>query len=1090
MKRMGRPEAWALVALMLTPSLAQAQGINTGDVKNPGTKARDGTERPDDLGVPVDVLPDAAKRPVEQPGLRKIRPKRPGEPHIVKVHKDAKGYKLLVDGRATMVFGMNWQYMPIGENYSYDFWGKPDAFIEKALDDEMSLLKAMHVNVIRQYVGIPARWITYIYEKYGIYTVLNHPMGRYGFEMNGAYIPVTNYADPNHRAYLKNEILELVKAYRNTPGLMFWLLGNENNYGLYWSSAEIEDLPLDQQGDARAKHLYSLYGEITDGIHQLDDKHPVAIANGDLQFIELVAKYAPNIDIFGSNVYRGFSSGDLFDRVGDELGVPFVYTEFGSDAYNAKDNKEAQLEQAQYLNTQWQEIYEHAYGMGRSGTAIGGMVFQWSDGWWKYKQEENLDVHDNTASWATGAYAFDYVEGQNNMNEEWFGICAKEPNDANGHYKVVPRAAYYMMKEAFTLDPYAPTTTPGVIKAHFASLPASNFTTPYKVESTAKRVDRLEMVRVKNLALELTTFTTGGNKLDDRNREQTRFDHMQSAYIDIEVRPTSNIRANVALNVLGNVARSPIDEIYFENRALPIDVTDAENAITTLTSNERLKIYQASFEWKEKYFDLEGFYRVGHGHWGYEGDYFGIYPEAYYQPQIDAFNADAPAGFVLTGKRLFDGLKVAFGPQLWWGANPTIIGKYHKKWGNFSVTAMHQEDIAQLAQAGTSSVLPVPQTRKTAISGSYKWGPWKLEGGLLMAGTDRLGRQYFIAEEAKAGEPSYLDSGFYLLENRINILDTLGGKATLTYEGGGFNFYATAGYRGLVNDAGVNGRQRFAAWGLNESGTGNHYGVLSGAIYNAGNWSFGPNFLYQKPLVGPMPLIPDYFDPDTGIYYPGVRARNQFDDPFWVRANREMVGLEMLVGYDSTPATWQYAWNAVEKENAFLAGFLDFTYRYLPTSQDAAVSVSAEGFIFAFDGAPPAQNLWELRGRMYFNPTPKLRFVGDFYGGIAQANGTDERVIPRTGFWGRLLYERLSLAAWFKINDWGPFDYHRDFNFTYPLQALADLSYSLSLPKWFLPWQTRFGVRSKVRILDQFSNRFDSRRSAYERMGPFFGTNR
>ena len=40
------------------------------------------------------------------------------------------------------------------------------------------------------------------------------------------------------------------------------------------------------------------------------------------------------------------------------------------------------------------------------------------------KQEENLDVHDTNASWLNGGYP-DFVAGENNMNEEWFGIAAK-----------------------------------------------------------------------------------------------------------------------------------------------------------------------------------------------------------------------------------------------------------------------------------------------------------------------------------------------------------------------------------------------------------------------------------------------------------------------------------------------------------------------------------------------------------------------------------------------------------------------------------------------------------------------------------------
>jgi hypothetical protein len=51
-------------------------------------------------------------------------------------------------------------------------WNQSDDVIKAALDSEMGLLKKH--NVIRQYTGIPAKWIEYIYENYGIYTMLNH----------------------------------------------------------------------------------------------------------------------------------------------------------------------------------------------------------------------------------------------------------------------------------------------------------------------------------------------------------------------------------------------------------------------------------------------------------------------------------------------------------------------------------------------------------------------------------------------------------------------------------------------------------------------------------------------------------------------------------------------------------------------------------------------------------------------------------------------------------------------------------------------------------------------------------------------------
>jgi len=306
--------------------------------------------------APSEELPAAAERPeTPAPGSPAKPTTKTAGPNIVKVHKDENGYVLRIDGKPTMVFGMNWGYMPIGQNYTYDFWGKPDEVIIEALEGEMRLLKEMHVNVIRQYLGIPPRWIKYIYEKYGIYTVLNHSVGRYGMTIDGTWVNPVDYSEERFRSLVKEQMAELVQQYKDTPGFLMWLLGNENNYGLYWKSNEIEDLPEAEQGDARAVFLYSLFGEITDLIHAADKNHPVAIANGDVGFIEVIKEECPNIDVFGSNVYRGPSSRDIFERVEKELGVPFMYTEFGADAFDAKRGIEDTVAQAQYLQAQWQD---------------------------------------------------------------------------------------------------------------------------------------------------------------------------------------------------------------------------------------------------------------------------------------------------------------------------------------------------------------------------------------------------------------------------------------------------------------------------------------------------------------------------------------------------------------------------------------------------------------------------------------------------------------------------------------------------------------------------------------------------------------
>ena len=60
-----------------------------------------------------------------------------------------------------------------------------------------------------------------------------------------------------------------------------------------------------------------------------------------------------------------------------------------------------------------------------------------------------------------------------------------------------------------------------------------------------------------------------------------------------------------------------------------------------------------------------------------------------------------------------------------------------------------------------------------------------------------------------------------------------------------------------------------------------------------------------------------------------------------------------------------YAWDTDMREDAKLAASLGFIYRHHPTTQDAAIGILADGrTTFAFPGAPPARDLWEVRSRI------------------------------------------------------------------------------------------------------------------------------
>ncbi|PKP03399.1 MAG: glycosidase [Bacteroidetes bacterium HGW-Bacteroidetes-9] len=986
------------------------------------------------------------------------------QPQKVAIENNEKGMKLTVNDQSFMINGMNWDYFPIGTNYSYSLWTQSDDFIRQALDVEMSLLKNMGVNSIRVYTGIPSKWIEYIYKEYGIYTMLNHSFGRYGLSLDGSWVANTEYSDERVVELLLKEVKEMAAEYKDTPGLLIYLLGNENNYGLFWEGAETEDIPVEERNSTqKAVHLYKLFNEGAKTIQAIDKSHPVAICNGDLLFMDIIARECKDVDIFGTNMYRGVSFGDAFERVKKEFGKPLLFTEFGADAFNALSNEEDQLSQASYFLGNWREIYENAAGMVKAGNSIGGYTFQFSDGWWKYGQTSDLDKHDTHASWSNGGYFHDYVVGENNMNEEWFGVCAKGPTNERGSYQLYPRAAYYVLKDVHQYNPYAKETSLSMMESYFNGIQPIEAQLKARGDKAALEGEKTKKISLSRLSAEFTTFNTGGSLIttpDEPDPEnpvypnQLGFDHMQSFYVGVEANPSSNVSANVEFNILGNVALNPIDQIFYENRGRPVEVS-GNNGNVNIESLNRVQVYRASYQWNHKLFDLKGFYRTGHYHWGYEGDFFGLYPEANYGPNIDIYNGIAPFGFEMEGKKDLSGLKLAFGPQLWWGANPALLAKYSRKAGKFNLTGIYHEDLADQGQAVSSFAIPQPRTRRLTLHVNRSFGKLGIDLGGIWAGQPLNGREFQLVRGAEGNYTVYQD--------KITGSDNWGGKVKFTYTGGRFNWYAQSAIMGLVANGGADNTKTFTGWRLKDCGSGNQYNVLSGFTYSVGKLQIAPNFLYQKPIEGPIP---------GDVQAPG-RPRNILSDPFAVRSNRETVAGELLFTYDPTPGTWMYDWDNDKSEDAKFAVSAGVVFRHQPTTQDAAIGIFPDGrSTFAFPGAAPAQDLWEVNARLVSKLNGDYGFIANVYAGTGQANGSDDRTIHRYGMELRMIAHSVKLNSFIKINDWGPYDYHHDFNLTYPLQAMADLSTNLGSPDWFDLKGTRIGIRGTWRSLDKYSPRY------------------
>jgi len=384
------------------------------------------------------------------------------------------------------------------------------------------------------------------------------------------------------------------------------------------------------------------------------------------------------------------------------------------------------------------------------------------------------------------------------MNEEWFGICAKGTSDNRGLYALYPRAAYYVLQNVHQFNPYSEGISSNALTNHFGAIRMADAELRARGDKAALVGESSKKIRINRFTSHFTTFSTGGSlittpKAADPQKQlypdKQGFDHMESFFVGIEANPAPNMRAKVDFNVLGNVAKNPIDQIFYENRGRPVTVIGPDGQLK-LESINRVQVYQASYEWNHKLFDLNGFYRTGHYHWGYEGDFFGLYPEANYGPNIDIYNGLAPLGFEITGKKQLRNFKVAFGPQLWWGANPAILLKYSKEIAKFKVTGIFHEDLQQQGLTGSSFAIPQPKTRRATMHVARKFGKLGVDFGGIWGGQPLVGRDIQVARE--------VDGETRVFQDKIKASDTWGGKAKLTYAGGKFNWYAQTAAMGLV----------------------------------------------------------------------------------------------------------------------------------------------------------------------------------------------------------------------------------------------------------------------------------------------------
>ncbi len=352
-------------------------------------------------------------------------------------------WQLLVDGKPWVIRGLSYQPSAVGESPdegTLQDWmvadrnknGKPDGPFDTFVDanrnnrqdpdeptiGDFQLLKDLGVNTIRLYHHASNKaLLRQLYEQDGIMVLMGDLVGMYTVGSGAKWEEGTNYLDQRQRKRMRESVRQMVREFKDEPYLLMWVLGNENNYG------GVHGI-IGGRGNAAQypKEFYEFLNELATWIHREDPNHPVAIANGEWLFLDLVAKSAPAIDVFGANIYRG-SHGfgrSFFEAVQEQLDKPVLISEFGCPAYRVDQSLEiGELGQALYHVGGWVDLEDNMAGRG-VGNAIGGVVFEWVDEWWKAGQPPRFSprVHETTSN-----FHGPFPGGQ--MFEEWLGITSQ-----------------------------------------------------------------------------------------------------------------------------------------------------------------------------------------------------------------------------------------------------------------------------------------------------------------------------------------------------------------------------------------------------------------------------------------------------------------------------------------------------------------------------------------------------------------------------------------------------------------------------------------------------------------------------------------
>ncbi len=187
--------------------------------------------------------------------------------------------------------------------------------------------------------------------------------------------------------------------------------------------------------------------------------------------------------------------------------------------------------------------------------------------------------------------------------------------------------------------------------------------------------------------------------------------------------------------------------------------------------------------------------------------------------------------------------------------------------------------------------------------------------------------------------------------------------------------------------------------------------------------------------------------------------------------NREARAAELFITYDPTGATPFYKWDNDWREDARLAFNIGANYTKLPTFTDSyQFFFEPTGTNPPFGVGLPPEDTWELSSRIVYNPSRNVRSIFNLRRAFLQSTGDPEGGTRK--FWEAraklVIGGRHIIDGYFKKDAWGPYDFQRQFNLTFPEQYKLDYSILLDQKKNERT-STKIGIRGIYRTNDENS---------------------